>query len=398
MRFGILHRMIFWELTKVFLLSLVGITGIIVLAAIVVEAQQRGLSGIQVLYAIPLIAPSMMPFIVPPTTLFASCVVYGRLAHDNEIIAIRAAGINVLYVVVPGVVLGLLTSAATLGLYYHTIPVTHHMLRTSITKDVEAFLYAMLKRDGEISGRPGMKMNYEISVESVQGRKLKWAHFKRRNKLGEYDVIAKAREAELHVDMERNEVSVEMWHGQILNQAGRDRVSFEHQTWQVELEKLDKSAPSARDMTWAQLHETREELQGEVDRINAERALRLGVGLAIAKPEDDGLLRYYEGTLRQFQLRIYGINSELQMRPALSCGCLFFMLVGCPVGIWFSRNDYLSAFITSFLPIVFVYYPLQLCSTNLAKDGRLNPISALWAANTVMGIMAAWMFRRLMRN
>ena len=57
---GILHRTIFWELVKVFVLSLIGITGIIVLAAIVVEASQRGLGPGQILAAIPLLVPSMM--------------------------------------------------------------------------------------------------------------------------------------------------------------------------------------------------------------------------------------------------------------------------------------------------------------------------------------------------
>ena len=41
---GILHRTIFWELAKVFFLSLVGITGMLMMAGIVAEASQRGLS------------------------------------------------------------------------------------------------------------------------------------------------------------------------------------------------------------------------------------------------------------------------------------------------------------------------------------------------------------------
>src|SRR6516165_3153535 len=113
------------------------------MAAIVVEASQRGLGPAQILAAIPLIVPSMMPFIIPPTTLFASCVVYGRLAHDNEIIAIKAAGINVVHVVWPGIALGLIMSLTTLGLYLDLIPSTHRILRTAVVNDVEEFLYSM---------------------------------------------------------------------------------------------------------------------------------------------------------------------------------------------------------------------------------------------------------------
>ena len=38
--------------------------------------------------------------------------------------------------------------------------------------------------------------------------------------------------------------------------------------------------------------------------------------------------------------QILWLDVELQMRPALSVGCFCFILVGCPVGIWFSRSDY----------------------------------------------------------
>src|SRR5206468_3729214 len=108
--------MIFFELAKIFLLALLGITGIIVMAGIVAEATQQGLNPSQVLAAIPLLIPSSLPYTIPPTTLFATCIVYGRLAHDNEILAIKSAGINVMQVVLPGVLLGTVMSGVTMGL------------------------------------------------------------------------------------------------------------------------------------------------------------------------------------------------------------------------------------------------------------------------------------------
>src|SRR6266540_1244455 len=133
----ILHRMILWELLKVFALSLLGITGILLMAGIVAEATQQGLSPVQVLYIIPLLIPSTLPYTIPATTLFATCVVYGRLAADNEILAVKAAGINVLHVVWPSLFLGLVMSLATSGLYYRIIPYTHSLLRSMFFNEVE---------------------------------------------------------------------------------------------------------------------------------------------------------------------------------------------------------------------------------------------------------------------
>jgi lipopolysaccharide export system permease protein len=401
--FGILHRAIFTELAKVFLLSLAGITGIIVMAAIVQEASQRGLGPGQILMAIPLIVPSMMPFIIPPTTLFASCVVYGRLAHDNEIIAIKAAGINVIHVVWPGIALGLIMSLTTLGLYLDLIPSTHRILRTAVVNDVEDFLYSMLRRDREIGARADLKLAYEMYVKQVQGRRLKGAIFMRKNPKGKsgYDVIASAREAEMTVDLKNSEIVVHMWNGNFLSDNSSDRGRFGDKEWIVPLPDLQHSGSlSWRDMTWSELLEARKDAEKEVEKLTIQAGLRMAGDNLVNPPVN--LSQAVE--LHKFELkhgalaRLNGLSTEMQMRPALSFGCLFFVLVGCPVGIWFSRSDYLSAFITCFLPIVFIYYPLQLCSTNLAKDGKLDAAIALWLANGAMGVMAFFLFGRLVKN
>src|SRR5207249_782630 len=105
-----------------------------------------------------------------------------------------------------------------------------------------------------------------------------------------------------------------------------------------------------------------------------------------------------EHKLKDKRLQILALQAELQMRPALSLGCLFFVLVGCPVGIWFSRSDYLSSFITCFLPIVFIYYPLMLCGTGMAKDGRFALMAAVWIADGVVALAGLVLLVRLLRS
>src|SRR6186997_802609 len=93
-----INRMIFWELARVFVLTLTGLTGLFLVGLVVQQANQLGLSLQQTLAAIPLLVPSTLPFTIPATTLFAASVAYGRLAHDNEAVALKAAGVD-LYVV-----------------------------------------------------------------------------------------------------------------------------------------------------------------------------------------------------------------------------------------------------------------------------------------------------------
>src|SRR5207253_6241849 len=127
--------MILWELAKVFVLSLIGITGILLMAGIIAEASQQGLGPMEILEIIPFLIPSTLPYTIPATTLFATCVVYGRLAADNEILALRAAGVNLMKVVTPALVLGTAMSVLTMGLYYRIIPYSHYLMRTIFLRD-----------------------------------------------------------------------------------------------------------------------------------------------------------------------------------------------------------------------------------------------------------------------
>lgn len=395
---SILHRMIVWELIKVFSITLIALTGLLLLAGVIAEATQRGLTPSQLLVVVPLLIPSTLPYTIPTTTLFATSLVYGRLAHDNEILAIKAAGVNMLKVVWPGIFLGLVMSALTFGLYYHFIPYSHQLLRSLFLRDVEEFLYTALRSERSIN-HP--KLNYAIWVQKVEGRRLINPYFKRRNAAGHYDLIAHAKEAELRVDPRNNKVLVHMRHGEVYHDSNESRAYFEDRVFDLDLTAgpaLTERQRKPRELTWQEILERRSEVVAELEKTLVDIALTQGQAL-LGNPA--GLSEHRENLRLKAQFLqsvICGLDTELQMRPALSFGCLCFVLVGCPVGIWFSRSDYLSAFITSFLPIVIIYYPLLLCGTNLAKGGHFHPAVATWVANAVLVMIAAVLFRYLLKR
>jgi lipopolysaccharide export system permease protein len=394
---GILHRKIFMELLRVFLLALVALTGILLLGGIFAEATQRGLTPVQVLLAIPLLIPNTLPYTLPATTLFATCVVFGRLAHDNEILAIKAAGINVLHVVWPAGLLGLLASAATFALYLETIPNTHHMLRTRFVSDVEELLYSMLKRDGCIRHK---NLGYVIFVKRVEGRKMIDAQFMRRDPKNQYyDVIARAREAELRVDMAQKQIIVHMRHCYISSENGLDEGYVLDKDWPVELPDFptDKDRPSQ--FTWEELQEKLEEFKARESKFDEDiRLHEIAVNQGNAPKSFVDHVKNLRNKKKAIHQKHVNIVAEMNARPSLSLGCLCFVLVGCPVGIWFSKSDYLSAFITCFLPIVVMYYPLMLCGINMGRTGTIHPAFCIWAANALMTVTAFFLFRRLLKN
>jgi lipopolysaccharide export system permease protein len=152
-------------------------------------------------------------------------------------------------------------------------------------------------------------------------------------------------------------------------------------------------------MTWTELFEQREIQQETVKKIDqdmAEHQAVVNLGPAPATfPEHIQQLQYQR---KNHQGQIDSIDADLHMRPAFALGCLCFVLVGCPVGIWFSKSDYLSAFITCFLPIVIVYYPLMLCTINMAKSGKVPAWQGIWLADGLMSLTALVLLFKLVRN
>ncbi len=406
----ILQRMILWDLIKVFVVTLVGLTGLFVLAGLVAEVSQRGLAPAQIFGIIPLMIPSMLPYTIPAATLFSTVNVYGRMAKDNEIVALRAAGVNLRAILAPSLLLGLGGSAATLGLYYQTIPNSFQMVREHLVSDANEFMYAVLKRNGCIYDK---KLPYVLFVRDVRGTRLIDAIFKRKiPKAGGYDTVARAHEARLRAESlvdpvsgkQVNDLVVEMSNCVICNDpkkgASPTTISVRKQEYRERLPSelfSDKESPRSCDLAWPELLRRTEVLREREAKRHEEITLEEARVNLMSKHEQEVLQFKKNG--RKYELRVFrSFLAEIQLRPALALSCLCFALIGGPIGVWTCRADLLSSFVIGFLPAVGLYYPLLICGTNLAKDGRIPMMPAVWTADAVFAMIAAFMCWRLVRR
>jgi lipopolysaccharide export system permease protein len=405
-----LNRLIFWELVKVFLMSLGTVTGLLVTVPLFQQANQLGLTLSQVIEAIPLFVPNMLPYTIPATTLFASCVVYGRLSHDNEVVAIKAAGVHLFNILKPALLLGIITTALTAGLYHTVIPLSQQLLFKQLLDDPEELLYNMLRRDRTLR-HPNMP--YVIYVKDVQGKRLIDVVLKKRAKVKDpktgqevffgYDFTVRIREARLRVDVAEGKLYIDPDRSVFYDKnttgetAGTGPYAMDLPDG---LNGKDKVRISA--LTWddlpVRLGMLREELADVQDRREAN--LRTGentphpdIRAATQKEE-----RVYKFQVETLERTIRNTEGEFYQRPALAVGCLLFALVGCPVGIWANRADYLSTFVICFLPAVFLYYPLQFAGGGLSRDGKVPLWFGYWMANIAIAAIAAILNWRLLRR
>ncbi len=141
-----LHRYLFRELFRVFLLAGVGLTLILSLGSILEPVQEFGLGSRQVIHLMGYFLPITLTFVLPMAALFAGALVYGRFASDNEFDACRATGISVVTLVYPGLALAIMVAIANLILSFYVMPVFVHRAEESLKADAKHILFRNIQR------------------------------------------------------------------------------------------------------------------------------------------------------------------------------------------------------------------------------------------------------------
>lgn len=424
--FGTFQRTLFWELVRVFALCLVALAGVFTMGA-VLQQLQFGATLTQVLKILPLLTATLLPYILPPACLFASCVVYGRLSHDNEAVALKAAGVDLYTVLRPAVALGLVVSAGTAALQFSFTPLAWRQSKEALLGDPEEAVCLALKKDRTMKF-PGRKDTFVLYVRDVEDRRLLDVIIKRRPtdpSAGDASdiAVARTREARLKVDLDKKLIRLEgndwAWPGG--SRMGDDQFEYDLPP-QFNVDYLRRElADNPATLDWLDLPAAAAGRAALADRnralaatlaavpagkvlTDAERvAIAESVGLPLDRVPPDEANRNREcqnsdGVRKHFARLDRIMRYEYHVRPATAAGCLFFALLGAPVGLWANRADYLSIFVVCFLPALFVYYPVLFMAGGYARDGQVPMAAGVWAADAVLAVAAVTLSWRLIRR
>ena len=408
--FNALNRMIAWELMRVFALTLIGVNGIFLIGGVIQQASQLGLGPAKVIQVIPLLLPSFLPYTIPATVLFATCVAYGRLSNDNEIVAIKAAGIDLYSILWPAIFLGLFGTIVVAAISVTLIPSTQVALQEEIGKDPEEFLYNQLKRDGTFRSPAS---TYDLYVHDVQNRRLIDVIIKRKASVevvadlgarAKYDYVMRAPEAELRVDLAKHQLTVDA-RNLVTANTGTDMIGNDMPPVVIDLPELVnaeeiRSRPIAMD--WNRLPDSAHDWYLKADDFAAKRSQATAARIVDTDPANaqkfDMQDRAYQQQIKEAKRNARNARYEYHARPALAVSCLAFALIGCPVGVWFNRSDYLSTFVVCWIPTVTVYFPLFFAGGGLAKDDKIPMAVGVWLADVVVLGLAMLLVTRLIRR
>ena len=390
----ILTRYVLFELIKVFLIALTGMTLFMVLVGVVREAYSQGLGLKQILLLIPYILPDSLRFAVPGTILFATCSVYGRMASTNEVVAIKAQGISPWAILWPTFVFAFLLSVVAVWLNDVASGWGREGAKRVVIESVVEIMYSRLGQQRSYSSRM-----FSINVKAVEGRKLIEPTFSFAPEGDGPETTITAKWAELQSDLIANTLTL-VCHDSTIDAGGLTAVRPGAMQWIIPLDEASKRGgrPSPTDIPLSRMTQElqiqRETIKTCSEQLAFNAADQMMAGDFAALTDR----RWIEetGFLGNEQSRLYRLLMEPPRRWANGFSCLFFVLIGAPMAIRMRNADFLTSFFACFCPILLIYYPLLILILNEVKRGTL-PGSSVWLVNVVLALFGAWLMRRVIR-
>jgi lipopolysaccharide export system permease protein len=399
--FGILQRYVLGEVIRACALALLTMTIIFVLFMVMAEAAKLGLSPRDIVTLIPYVIPGTLAYTAPVSLLFAVSVVYGRLASDNEIIAVKTAGLSAWTMIWPSVLMGTILSIALCYFSQDAIPRANHLAKLVIFRNFEEAFYKWLKMEREFNN-PEWPFQIKVRDVDLDTKVMQVATFKHRNKKDvgpPFDMIVQARRARIKFDMEKGVAHVYLDGANITTPSSGtkqgDYIMINDRELDIDIPDKDNKGYEKKTQEWTTAEMVQEQakfrrlIARERKKQAMDAALKIASGRIIGRAGVN-----WTGVQRAFidygfwTSKINEYETEKQLRVAQSFGSLMFVILGAPVGIIFARRDFLSAFITCFVPIMLLYYPLMLLGVNLGKDDLINPIYALWGSNMLLFVLS----------
>jgi lipopolysaccharide export system permease protein len=408
-RFGILQRYVLGEILRAWGLALLTITAVFVLLTVMTKAASIGLGPWEILKFIPYMIPGSLPYTVPVSLLFAATVVYGRLASDNEVIAVKTAGLSAMTLIWPAILLSLILSVTLNWLSASFIPNTNAAVKKIIYHNLEDFFYKTLKME-RIVDFPTWP--FLIKVDDVHDKVLIKPIFKKRIPKAErtmmlqrpvdaeepaaFDMVIQSKEATINFDFEKEMVYVYFTNANIIqrNNGAESNIKETMVPLPIPGKGQFNVSKMVEEMTIDEMLATEADYQEKIVLERKQQALAAAWYLGAGQP---GLVSWDKmgSAFKDFDYwrsECKKYETEIQMRQAMAWGSFFFVILGAPVGIIFARRDFLSAFISCFMPIILVYYPLMLFGVNLGKEGIIPPV-LVWGGNIALGL-AAWFWAK----
>lgn len=370
---------------------------------------------------------------VPMSLLISSVMTYGRMSQDNEITALKSAGVNLFSIIKPALWFGSIVGFLLCLFNNFILPDMNYNARL-LARDI-------YQKKPELTIEPGyfvdMIPQYTMIVKELDGKEFKdvkifsknttseqttiyaergslessggiitvnlqngeiheidlenYNHY-RKIKFGTHQIIISIDDLLLNRTSEANRTDREMKVPAMIEKIQQNKISIEQIKKRIATVKQDIGINTGNEMTLGNIIEEIEDLKNN-DMPKNEEVRDYNNDIPIAEYEQNEKIRSLNNNARQFQneftlIENYEKNNnkylvEIHKKFTLAVACILFTLVGAPLGILVRKG---GITIASALSIAFflIYYILLIWGEQLADRALLDPAIGSWMPNIVL--------------
>ena len=412
------------------------------------ELVGKGLSFKVILEFLAWGSATMLPLSLPLATLLASMMTLGTLGENNELLAIKAAGISLQRIMVPLAIICGIISVGAFFVSNDLIPVAYnkiYTLRDDIGKTKDEIKIPTGTFYNGIDGYI-LRVNERNDDSGMLNGVMVYNHTKNKGNTS----LTIADSAMMKMSRDKSYLTFILYNGTNYEETNQkkyrdttlqlQKIDFEKQEMIIPLEnyafqKSDSSRfdDQVKSMNLKQLHHGQDSIgsldsaskQANIRSLTKSRTLRYNSQLdtastnipvtnferedirqwkdikdeiaalekAKANAEDIQIQlttfsrdRYYHN----FTLRL--IDIEILKKFALSIACLIFFFIGAPLGALIRKGGLGTPAIISVLFFV-AYWVIDISGTKLAKDGAVGPFHGVFFSSYILlptGLFLTW--------
>ena len=373
---------------------------------------------------------------VPMSLLISSVMTYGRMSQDNEITALKSAGVNLFSIIKPALWFGSIVGFLLCLFNNFILPDMNYNARL-LARDI-------YQKKPELTIEPGyfvdMIPQYTMIVKELDGKEFKdvkifskntsseqttiyaergsldskggiitvnlqngeiheidlenYDHY-RKIKFGTHQIIISIDDLLLNRTSEANRTDREMKVPAMIEKIQQNKLSIEQIKNRITAVKQDIGINSDNEMTLRNIIDEIENLKNN-DMPKNEETREYNKDIPITEYEQNEKMRSLNNNARQFQneftlIENYEKNNnkylvEIHKKFTLAVACILFTLVGAPLGILVRKG---GITIASALSITFflIYYIILIWGEQLADRALLDPAIGSWMPNIVLFIV-----------
>ncbi len=356
----------------------------------------------------------MLALPIPMAVLVATLMAFGRLSGDNEIVALKSSGVNLMRLVTPVLIAGALIGAALVWFNNAVLPESNHSARV---------LMGNINRK-----RPTLRIQENVFNADIPGYYLlvKW-----RDPEGSeirdvtiYDQsdarwprTVTARSGNMRFTPDGQTLILDLVDGEVHEFVGRGReyrrTQFVEQTVFLagagsELPQTDSDYRTDREKSTTMMLEDIRGWKRNLDAFRHELDTLSYVAIQTAALEPavtrQPAMRTHEasttrlrGQIRSQKRLINSMMIEVHKKFSIPAACVVFVLIGAPMGV-LARRGGIGMALGMSLGLFIAYWAFLIAGEELADRLYVNAFWAMWSANFLIGAIGTMLLVAVIRE